>query len=473
MTVKEKTTWLLAEPIVDLALKYIDKDPQKNILKILDAADSRILDGIFPKKNIEGMKNAVKKGEGTYYDLAMNLLSDVDHGMLRDFLLSAGLGAGVFGTKTVRANREKYKCNIPFLMLIDPTSACNCRCEGCWAADFGHRNNLSLDEMRSIVAQGKELGTHLYMYTGGEPTMRWKDLITICEENKDCAFLAYTNGTLIDEKACDDLLRVGNMTLAISVEGTQKTTDARRGEGMYEKAINAMKLLKKHRILFGMSVCYTSRNVEMVTSDEFLDNMVDLGVKFGFYFNYMPIGTNAPTDLIPSPEQREHMYKWLRKVRNGESGKPLFVMDFQDDGEYVGGCIAGGRNYFHINAAGDMEPCVFIHFSDSNIREKTILEALQSPLFMAYHKGQPFNDNHLRPCPMLENPECLKRIIAETGARSTNLEGEETAESLCSKCEQFAKAWAPKAEELWKNNPHPHPKTQYYRDGEKFAEGHD
>ena len=48
-------------------------------------------------------------------------------------------------------------------------------------------------------------------------------------------------------------------------------------------------------------------------------------------------------------------------MRNVKTGKPMFVMDFQDDGEYVGGCIAAGRNYYHINSAGDIEPCVFIH----------------------------------------------------------------------------------------------------------------
>ena len=114
-----------------------------------------------------------------------------------------------------------------------------------------------------------------------------------------------------------------------------------------------------------------------------------------------------------------------------------------------------------------MEPCVFIHFSDSNIREKTLLEGLRSPLFMAYYHNQPFNDNHLRPCPMLENPQCLRSIIAETKAKSTNLEGEETADMLCSKCDKFAAAWKPVAEELWANNPHPHPKTQFYRDSEQ------
>ena len=463
MTLKEKAEFKAAGITLDTLLKYVDKKPQENMLKLLDIVE-KLLGDTFPKKNLAAMKKAIEKGDGVYYNYAMNILHDIDRGMLKKMLLAMGLGAGVHGTKAVRANREIYKCNIPFLILMDPTSACNCRCKGCWSAEYGHKDNLTYEEMASVVSQGKELGTHLYMFTGGEPLIKKKELIRLCEENPDCAFLAYTNGTLVDQEFCNELLRVGNMALALSIEGTEDSTDARRGEGIYQKVIAAMKLLKENGCLFGMSVCYTSQNVDQVTSDEFIDKMVDCGVKFGLYFNYMPIGHNAPVDLIPTPEQREHMYKWLRKTRNGETRKPLFVMDFQDDGEYVGGCIAGGRNYFHINAAGDMEPCVFIHFSDSNIRKNTILEALRNPLFMAFRHDQPFNDNHLRPCPMLENPQCLRDIVKRTGAKSTNLMGEETAEQLCSKCDKFSKQWAVKAEEIWQNNPHPNPKTQYYRD---------
>ena len=132
-----------------------------------------------------------------------------------------------------------------------------------------------------------------------------------------------------------------------------------------------------------------------------------------------------------------------------EDGKPIFVMDFQNDGEYVGGCIAGGRNYFHINANGDAEPCVFIHYSGANIRQNTLLECLKQPLFMAYRDNQPFNDNHLRPCPMLENPEILQRMVKESGAKSTDLQSPESAEHLCAKCGEYACDWAPKADELW------------------------
>ena len=177
--------------------------------------------------------------------------------------------------------------------------------------------------------------------------------------------------------------------------------------------------------------------------------MVDWGALFVWYFHYMPVGNDASPDLMPSPQQREHMYHQVRWARQT---KPIFAMDFQNDGQYVGGCIAGGRRYLHINANGDVDPCVFIHYSDSNIREKTLIECLTSDLFLAYHDGQPFNDNHLRPCPMLENPEKLREMINRTGAKSSDLESPESVEHLCAKCDQYAANWAPKAEELWEKD---------------------
>ena len=177
--------------------------------------------------------------------------------------------------------------------------------------------------------------------------------------------------------------------------------------------------------------------------------MIDAGALFCWFFHYMPVGQNAAPELMPTLEQREEIIKKIRWVRTGDNDIGFFPMDFQNDGEFVGGCIAGGRNYFHINANGDAEPCVFIHYSNGNIHENTILEILKQPLFMAYHNNQPFNDNMLRPCPMLENPEILQRIVKESGAHSTDLQSQETAEHLCSKCVHYAEEWAPVADKLW------------------------
>jgi len=174
--------------------------------------------------------------------------------------------------------------------------------------------------------------------------------------------------------------------------------------------------------------------------------MIDAGALFVWFFHYMPVGQGAVPSLLPTPEQRTVVYERIRSYRRT---KAIFSMDFQNDAEYVGGCIAGGRSYLHINAAGDVEPCVFIHYSNANIHESTLLEALKSPLFMAYKEGQPFNENMLRPCPMLENPEKLRAMVKETGAKSTDYESPEDVDTLCDRTLPYAENWKVQADKLW------------------------
>ena len=314
--------------------------------------------------------------------------------------------------------------------------------------------NLTFDEMDKVVTQGKELGVYLYMFTGGEPLVRKADLVKLCEKHNDCAFLAFTNGTLVDEAFCADLKRIGNLYLAISLEGFSEVNDLRRGTGVFAKVMHAMDLLKENGLVFGTSICSTSKNYKTVTSDEFIDMIVEKGCRYALYFHYMPVGNDASLELLPNPKQRLYIKDRVREIRNMTSGKGIFTMDFQNDGEFVGGCIAGGRNYFHINANGDAEPCVFIHYSGANIRTHSMLEILKQPLFMAYHDNQPFNENHYRPCPMLENPEILQRLVKETGAKSTDLQSPESAEHLCNKCKEYAQAWKPCADKLWAEEGH-------------------
>lgn len=262
----------------------------------------------------------------------------------------------------------------------------------------------------------------------------------------DCEFLSFTNGTLIDEDFCQEMLRVKNFVPAISLEGFETANDGRRGDGVYQKVKNAMALLKKNKLPFGISTCYTSKNVDDVSSEEYFDLMVESGALFVWFFHYMPVGNDAAVELLPTPGQREKMYHRIREYRQT---KPIFSMDFQNDAEYVGGCIAGGRNYLHINAKGDVEPCVFIHYSNCNIHDTTLLDAYKSPLFMAYHDGQPFNENMLRPCPMLENPEKLRAMVKATGAVNTDYQSPESADHLCDKTMPYAENWKETADKLW------------------------
>ena len=429
------------------AFSYLEKNPEENIPKLMAWVDKLAGDGpnSFPAQRA-AVHRVLDHPECSMYQLIMSIMKDIDQDVLKATFENFFLNANIIGWPKQEEYKEKYGCNIPWAILLDPTSACNLHCTGCWAAEYGNKLNLSFDEIDSIITQGKELGVYMYIYTGGEPLVRKKDLIALCEKHHDCQFLSFTNATLIDEAFADEMLRVRNFIPAISVEGFESATDSRRGDGTYQKVVRAMAILKEKHLPFGLSCCYTSQNLNSISSFDFIDQMVEWGAKFVWYFHYMPVGNDAVPELLPSPEQREFMYHQIRSIR---AQKPIFAMDFQNDGEYVGGCIAGGRRYLHINANGDVDPCVFIHYSDSNIREKTLLECLQGPIFMAYHDGQPFNGNHLRPCPMLENPDLLRQMVHNTGAHSTDLQSPESVDHLCDKCVSYAQNWAPTAEKLW------------------------
>ena len=430
---------------IEQAIKFMYKDPEKNLPKLMDWADT-FCKGRFPGQRA-AIRRAIEDPTYPYYDFIRHMMNEVDHDVLTTIVVNFFINANMVGCEKQEKLREEHNCNIPWAILLDPTSACNLHCTGCWAAEYGNKLNLTFDEIDDIIRQGKDMGVYMYIYTGGEPLVRKADLIKLCEKHDDCIFLAFTNGTLIDEKFADDMLRVKNFIPAISLEGDEVSTDSRRGQGTYQKVVRAMKLLHEKKLPYGISSCYTSVNYEKITSDTYYNSLIDMGAYFIWYFHYMQVGNDAAPELLPNPKQRETVYHRIRHLR---ATKPLFAMDFQNDAEYVGGCIAGGKRYLHINANGDVDPCVFVHYSNANIRECTLLEALQSPIFMAYHDNMPFNDNMLQPCPMLENPERLRKMVAETGAHSTDPQSPETADHLCGKCDSYAKCWAPEAERLWR-----------------------
>ena len=368
---------------IDAVLKHVKKDREKGLLELVDLTEKYMGDN-FQKENYEATRKMIQDPDNKWVKYVNHMIDELDPYVIRQTALNLGYEAAFYGTKTIREMRKKYDCNIPWLILMDPTSACNLHCTGCWAAE---------------------------------------------------------------------MLRVKNFVPAISLEGFEEVNDLRRGAGVYEKVLHAMDLLKASGQIFGTSICYTSKNIETVTSDEFLDMIIEKGCRFTWYFHYMPVGNDAAVELLPTKEQREYMYHRVRKIRSTNGGKPIFAMDFQNDGEFVGGCIAGGRNYCHINPNGDVEPCVFIHYSGANIKEVSLLDALRQPLFMAYRDHQPFNCNHLKPCPMLENPELLQQMVHETGAKSTDLQSPETVEHLCGKCHTYAKCWSECADKLWSEHP--------------------
>jgi len=318
--------------------------------------------------------------------------------------------------------RRKYGFRPPSVMLVSPTMRCNYRCVGCYAANYTKKDDMPPELLDRILNEAKEITIRFVTVLGGEPFI-YDHLFDILERHQDMAFQIFTNGALIDEKTARRLAELGNAGIMVSLEGFAEETDLRRGSGAFQRAIRAMEILRDAGCLVGFSAVATRRNIDVLTSDEFVDMLVDKGCLYGWIFLYMPVGHNPDPDLMPTPEQRNQLRLANKRFRET---KPILIADFWNDAPLTGGCINGGRTYFHINHKGDVEPCIFIHFATDNIKEKSLVEALNSPFFKALRRMQPFCYNTLRPCPIIDHPKILRTVVRRFNAYPTH----EGAESI-------------------------------------------
>lgn len=402
-----------AEQVLKRALNYIEKDPEKNFLKVLDLAE-KIAGTDKHKKEIESLRNGFKNNETIrkYVQKFTEFAPSYKEGLVMNFFINSGL----LGIPYQFEKAEELGADVPWTILIDPTSACNLNCTGCWAGKYNKSDTLDFETIDRIIEEAKDLGIYFFVLSGGEPTV-YPRLFDIFEKHDDCGFMMYTNGTLIDDEMADKMLEVGNVSPAISLEGGREATDERRGEGVFDKVMAAMDRLRERGIVFGVSLTATRNNVKELFSDEYIDFLIDKGAIYAWAFHYVPIGRDPDLDMMLTPEQRGWMAERAPELRQN---KPLFLADFWNDGTFTNGCIAGGRRYFHINAKGQVEPCAFVHFAVDNIKEKSLEETLQNSLFKEYQKHQPFNDNMLMPCPIIDNPEKLQEMVEKSGAEPTH-----------------------------------------------------
>lgn len=439
-------TWaveFLGEIIARRVLRYAARNPEQNLSRLLRWAERL---AVTPKNQagIKTVRQALDNPEGNWHRLALALLQETRPNILERIGINFFVKGVFFGCPRQLQAADRLGVSVPFALLIDPTSRCNLRCVGCWAGDYQRTQDLDLDLLRRILNEARPLGIHFVVLSGGEPLIRRADLVTLAREFPDMVFHVFSNGTLIDRKFAADAARAGNIVFALSLEGGQEATDARRGPGVYHKVLQAMDLLREEGVPFGFSATYTRNNVPELTSDTFLDTMVDKGCRFGWFFTYIPVGSDADLDLMATPAQREEMYRAVHRFRET---KPIFLADFWNDGVATEGCIAGGRRYCHINAAGEVEPCAFIHYSTHNIKNCSLEEALASPLFRAYQARQPFHHNHLRPCPLLDNPEALPDMVAESGAHRTQVHAT-PPDKLAASLGAYAEEWGQIADRL-------------------------
>ena len=312
-----------------------------------------------------------------------------------------------------RARSEEMGIHIPPFLIASITSKCNLHCIGCYArsnhtcADEPLISQLTDDDWFRIFEESKNLGIGFILLAGGEPLLR-KNVISGAGKIPEILFPIFTNGTMIDEAYIEIFEKYRNLVPVLSIEGQEASTDSRRGLGIYQKLDAAMDLMQKNKILFGASITVTTANLEEVTSDIFLQNLKEKGCKAIFYIEFVPVSEDA-IELAPSDEERVYLNNRLSKIRN-EYGEMIFI-SFPGDEKSSGGCLAAGRGFFHINSQGGAEPCPFSPYSDINVKETSIIEALKSDLFKRLQQEDLLIEDHAGGCVLFERRDQVEALL--------------------------------------------------------------
>lgn len=435
----------LGTKALEEGVKLLSNRPVENIGRIVHWLEKLPM---LPhhKADIRSIREFMDDKDSNWYRLAARLFTETDPLVKTKFITNLVLNSNILGGPKQREWAAKLGCSVPGAILVDPTDKCNLHCTGCWAGDYSLADDLDYATLDRILTECEELGIYLIIMSGGEPVVRKDDIIRLAARHSAQMFHLFTNGTLIDDAFIRAMKRVGNIMLAFSIEGFRPNTDGRRGAGVYDRVMEAMAGMRAAGLIYGVSVTYCRHNTEELASEEFVDMLVDKGVAFGWYFTYIPIGKDVDLTMMATPEQRSYMYKKILEYRRT---KPIFLMDFWNDGAAADGCIAGGRRYLHINAHGDVEPCAFIHYATCNIKDISLPEALRTPLLRAYQRRQPFSPNLRRPCPLIDVPDAMAEMVAEAGARPTQVHPDETAAEFAAKIRPYSEAWAAIADREW------------------------
>lgn len=435
----------MKDSVLNALVTLLEKNPEKNVDKIFSLGKKLAKDE-DSQKQVDAIYSYYKDNPATH-EFIQNILTTTDKNCLKKFMVNFVSNANWYGGPKRAKYLENENTKVPLTLLISPTMRCNLRCTGCYAGNYSKKDDIPFEEVDRIIGEARDLGIYYIVVLGGEPFF-YDKMLDLYEKYNDVMFTPFTNGSLFDEKLADRIKKLGNVFPMFSLEGFEKETDARRGKGTFEKVMKSMDLLKERGILFGVSSATAKYNIDTVISDEFIDLLISKGAKMSWYFMYMPIGENPNVNDMLSPEQRLRLGKRTREIRNT---KPYFTIDFFNDAPVVGGCIAG-KFYCHINSKEDVEPCIFAHFACDNLKGKPLIDIFRGPFFKELRSRQPYNNNLLLPCMMIDNTNVIREVVAKVNAYPTHPGADRMINDpeFMKQLDDLAENFKPYAEKEWK-----------------------
>lgn len=344
------------------------------------------------------------------------VVSDAIKATLRNPRESAYMAKFALASKAASRKRAKLEAegeHIPPFLIASITSSCNLHCAGCYSRcnnateDTEPVRQLTDEDWLKVFDEADDLGVSFILLAGGEPLLR-RGVIEAAGRKQNILFPVFTNGIYMGDKYFELFDRNRNLIPIMSIEGEKDATDRRRGAGVYDKLVSNMDELNRRGLIYGASVTVTTDNLDMVSSESFIGKLSDKGCKAVIFVEFVPV-TEDSTHLAPGDEEREYLRNEIMRLRR-EHPEMVFV-SFPGDEKSSGGCIAAGRGFFHINSHGGAEPCPFSPYSDINVKETSLREAMNSKLFKALQKEGVLLDDHDGGCVLYEKRDEVEAIL--------------------------------------------------------------
>lgn len=344
------------------------------------------------------------------------VVADAVKATLKNPKESAFMAKFALASKAASKKRAKLEAegeHIPPFLIASITSSCNLHCAGCYSrcndatVDTEPVSQLTDEDWLNIFDEASDLGVSFILLAGGEPLLR-KGVIEAAGNKPDILFPIFTNGTFMADKYFDMFEKNRNLVPIMSIEGEKEATDSRRGEGVYDKLISNMDELDRRGLIYGASVTVTTENLKDVSSEEFIGKLSSKGCKAVIFVEFVPV-TEDSKELAPGDEEREYLAREIARLRQ-EHQEMVFV-SFPGDEKSSGGCIAAGRGFFHINSHGGAEPCPFSPYSDINVKETSLREAINSKLFKALQSEGVLADDHAGGCVLYEKRKEVEALL--------------------------------------------------------------
>jgi MoaA/NifB/PqqE/SkfB family radical SAM enzyme len=302
--------------------------------------------------------------------------------------------------------------HVPPMVIFSVTERCNLQCAGCYARALhaSPDKELSTEEMHEVLREASELGIGFFMLAGGEPLVR-RDLLDLTAAFPKMLFLLFTNGLLLQDGLLARLEAQRHVVPVLSLEGEGPDTDGRRGKGVFDRLRAVMGELKRRRLFFSVSLTLTRANVETVTDESFIGEMLAAGCKLFFLVEYSPVNGDTE-DWVITSEQRQLVAERLAGYR---ARHPALFISVPGDEEQFGGCLSAGRGFIHLSAEGKVEPCPFVPYSDASLRDMSLREALQSEFLKRIRESEDLKETG-GGCSLWSRAEWLQEMLASAGA---------------------------------------------------------